>query len=67
MISPLSPHENGWFFHGSTKASFAAPRQEMWYEVVHKPAVMIREEPDEKALLKRGIYLISSWYQQLGE
>ena len=22
----------------------------MWYQVVHKPAVMIREQPDEKAV-----------------
>lgn len=26
-----------------------ATAEEMWYQVVHKPAVMIREQPDEKA------------------
>eukprot|EP00435_Cladocopium_sp_Y103_P016541 s2349_g4.t1 len=27
----------------------ASTGEEMWYQVVHKPAVMIREQPDEKA------------------
>lgn len=30
-------------------APLAATAEEMWYQVVHKPAVMIREQPDEKA------------------
>ncbi|OLP92532.1 Small nuclear ribonucleoprotein-associated protein B [Symbiodinium microadriaticum] len=34
---------------GELKVQTSSLKQEMWYVVVHKPAVMIREQPDEKA------------------
>ena len=48
---PYIPMKIGESFHGNTRQLLhAAERQEMWYQVVHKPAVMIREQPDEKAM-----------------
>lgn len=60
MISLWSPHEKkGESNTMVTPGSFSSfSRQEMWYQVVHKPAVMIREQPDEKAICSGGCTLV---------